>query len=115
MNQLLRIRLEVIDNSVLFQVLDQDEYIPRGANKVFRATNNWSIVSNEFPELFAGGICLQGTDKNEDHRPNLYYVGSPQEAAEIKQEILDALGEYCQTFSTTPPPNGPNLYTFYTN
>lgn len=115
MNQLLRIRLEVIDNSVLFQILDQDERIPQGAKHVFNTTNNWSIVSNEFPDIVGNNLYLRGSDKDQDYRPTLYYTDSKQEAVDMRQEIINALEEYCQTFSNTPIQNGTNLYTFYTN
>lgn len=115
MNQILRIRLEVIDNSVLFQVLDQDERIPRGTRRAFPATNHWSIISEEFPAIIGNNVYLRGTDIDRDYRPILYYTDSKQEAVDTKQEILDALEEYCRTFSNAPIPNGQNMYSFNTN
>ena len=115
MNQLLRIRIETIESSILFQVLDQDERIERGARHLFPTTNHWSIISNEFPDIVGNTIYLRGSDRDQDYRPTLHYTDNPQKAVDTRQEIINALEEYCQTLSNTPITNGPNLYTFYTN
>ena len=122
---LLKYRLEKLDRSILFQVLEQDEsqvYKGEGVSLSYKCTNGVTIYSSSVPDITYAGqlkIYLRGSDPKYYLVPSLTKFGNNEARDIAYSKITEGLAEWAQgggfykKADSTKKSSEENIFTLY--
>ena len=99
---MLKVKFDQIKNVVVMEVLEQSKEDTKNLyEKTFIASNNITIESDEFPEIFnEHRIFVKGNNINDDHLA-CYSFDNKEDARNFVIKACSAIKEYNQKFSTS--------------
>lgn len=113
----IKFRLEVWENSVVFQVLEMDERFRNYANS-FNAKNKINIYSFHWVEISETCIYLRGEKKDGDFDVCKLSFENAKDAEEFANKILVALKDWSENwegFKDEKKTDGVKYYNFAQN